>query len=105
MQVSCNCKGNGGGEAGCGGSGGNRGNRRRGTAHGRGSRSTRGNRGRGSRVDRGGGAACGAGVLEKAGAIDDDKRECACLARFLAAAFVCQSNEKGLFAEGWKNAP
>ena len=35
-------------------------------------------------------------VLERAG----DERNCACLARFLAAAFVCQPHEQGLFAEG-----
>ena len=35
-------------------------------------------------------------VLERAG----DERDCACLARFLAAAFVCQPHEQGLFAEG-----
>ena len=33
-------------------------------------------------------------VLERAG----DERDCACLARFLAAAFVCQPHEQGLFA-------
>ena len=35
-------------------------------------------------------------VLERAG----DERDCACLAHFLAAAFVCQPHEQGLFAEG-----
>ena len=38
-------------------------------------------------------------VLERAGAIEDDECDCACLARFLAAAFVCQPHEQGLFAE------
>ena len=39
-------------------------------------------------------------VLERAGAIEEDERDCACLARFLAAAFVCQPHEQGLLAEG-----
>ena len=38
-------------------------------------------------------------VLERAEAIEDDERDCACLARFLAAAFVCQPHEQRLFAE------
>ena len=44
-------------------------------------------------------------VSERAGAIEEDERDWACLARFLAAALVCQPHEHGLFAEGWKNAP
>ena len=31
--------------------------------------------------------------------------DCACLARFLAAAFVCQPHEHGLLAEDWKKDP
>ena len=44
-------------------------------------------------------------VSERAGAIEEDERDWACLTRFLAAALVCQPHEHGLFAEGWKNAP
>ena len=39
-------------------------------------------------------------VLEGAGAMEVDERDCACLALFLAAAFVCQPHEQDLFAEG-----
>ena len=44
-------------------------------------------------------------VSERAGAIEEDERDWACLTRFLAAALVCQPHEHGLFAEGWKNFP
>ena len=44
-------------------------------------------------------------VSERAGVIEEDERDWACLACFLAAALVCQLHEHGLFAEGWKNAP
>ena len=44
-------------------------------------------------------------MVEAAGAIEEDERDWACLARFLTAALVCQPHEHGLFAEGWKNFP
>jgi hypothetical protein len=47
-------------------------------------------------------------VLEEAverGRDEAEASDCACLAFFLAAAFVCQPHEHGLFAEGLKKEP